>query len=822
MMLLRDALESAPAAAPAGTTQLIEETVGEAMAAIGPEVFLKHVPLGDAATNEIILPGRVWCLKALRENARVVRCSLRHFHDYILQMVAGLEASRSSAASKPAQAKTAHVRMMQLWALLPAYCANPCDLVEALPLLQAPMMRAVRDARFPELLHTICHAIQNLVGVQTPVSSAPGDMDSNPVTATPEARVWLPEERTVMEQFAKSMMPALFKVVDGGATSAGVQPVLDALSALSTVASSALIGILFKTLLQKLLESTLAAGDTSAERGPQHNERAIFMSELAISLVPSLTEPSIALLYNAIKPIMTMDVNPTFQKRCYKILLAVCDHFPGFSLEKERLLELLQLLTTSLMTCHVSSRQMRLRCLVRIVEGFDQGNSVHMEAIPTMVGEVILCTKDSNAKAREVAYELLLTLADRSGSTRRFVEIVSAALAAKTPHMRSAAVLSLTRLLVVSGPKDAELQQMIPELLSTVLVLLHEQAREVVKAVIGFVRVAISVCDATLVAPVVPQIVDGLMRWAGETKNRFRAQIKLVMKKLCRLYGFEHVAGLLPADDQPLITYLQKMASRSRRQREAGDPSAATFGGGNALANSDTSDVDDDDDEDMNGDEEDEDDDEEEEEHVMTGISGFKGLGGSSGGRRSGGKGGAHVHDEIMMHDHDDDGDVVDLLDASLMNHMKVKSRNGKKVADPNEDDGFGDIKLAADGRMIIPDDSRKQNRKVRQEIAESSMASDDEGASTRPEGKRKRAMGAERAPAASTGQRKKVKVKKAAGHEYKSKKGAGGDVKKAGMYEPYAYIPLDGKALSSKKKKGVLDEYAGIVTKGRAKNKRR
>ena len=41
-------------------------------------------------------------------------------------------------------------------------------------------------------------------------------------------------------------------------------------------------------------------------------------------------------------------------------------------------------------------------------------------------------------------------------------------------------------------------------------------------------------------------------------------------------------------------------------------------------------------------------------------------------------------------------------------------------------------------------------------------------------------------------------------------------------MYEPYAYIPLDGKALSSKKKKGVLDEYAGIVTKGRAKNKRR
>ena len=66
---------------------------------------------------------------------------------------------------------------------------------------------------------------------------------------------------------------------------------------------------------------------------------------------------------------------------------------------------------------------------------------------------------------------------------------------------------------------------------------------------------------------------------------------------------------------------------------------------------------------------------------------------------------------------------------------------------------------------------------------------------------------------------RKKVKVvKRAPGAEYKSKKGAGGDVKKAGALEPYAYIPLDGKTLGSKKKHAAMEQYSGVVGSRNAK----
>lgn len=70
------------------------------------------------------------------------------------------------------------------------------------------------------------------------------------------------------------------------------------------------------------------------------------------------------------------------------MLYAVCQHHSEFALEESRLQELLELLTGSLLTCHVSSRQMRLRCLDCLVGAFDPSNESHMAAIPNMLGEV--------------------------------------------------------------------------------------------------------------------------------------------------------------------------------------------------------------------------------------------------------------------------------------------------------------------------------------------------------------------------------------------------------------------------------------------------
>ena len=71
---------------------------------------------------------------------------------------------------------------------------------------------------------------------------------------------------------------------------------------------------------------------------------------------------------------------------------------------------------------------------------------IPQEIIPNLTAEVLLCLKDSNAKTREAAYQLLLAMADAREDIDDFLRIVSAALGARTPHMRSAAVMALSRL----------------------------------------------------------------------------------------------------------------------------------------------------------------------------------------------------------------------------------------------------------------------------------------------------------------------------------------------------------------------------------------
>jgi ribosomal RNA-processing protein 12 len=88
---------------------------------------------------------------------------------------------------------------------------------------------------------------------------------------------------------------------------------------------------------------------------------------------------------------------------------------------------------------------MRLRVLSLVVQSFEAANEEQMMKLAGLLGEVLLCLKDSNAKTREAAYQLLLLMArgKHRGGLEEFTQMVVAALAGDTPHMCSAAVSEL-------------------------------------------------------------------------------------------------------------------------------------------------------------------------------------------------------------------------------------------------------------------------------------------------------------------------------------------------------------------------------------------
>ena len=72
------------------------------------------------------------------------------------------------------------------------------------------------------------------------------------------------------------------------------------------------------------------------------------------------------------------------------------------------------------------------------------------------------------------------------GGLHTLFTMVLAGLAAQTPHMIAATVMALARLLYEFA---GQLEYIVPELLPLVLSLLRTKSREVVKAVLGFVKV---------------------------------------------------------------------------------------------------------------------------------------------------------------------------------------------------------------------------------------------------------------------------------------------------------------------------------------------
>lgn len=52
-------------------------------------------------------------------------------------------------------------------------------------------------------------------------------------------------------------------------------------------------------------------------------------------------------------------------------------------------------------------------------------------------------------------------------------------------------------------------------------------------------------------------------------------------------------------------------------------------------------------------------------------------------------------------------------------------------------------------------------------------------------------------------------------GERFKSKKGAGGDVKKLGAIDPYAYMPLDAAQLNKRARHSASKRYESILNKG-------
>jgi ribosomal RNA-processing protein 12 len=360
--------------------------------------------------------------------------------------------------------------------------------------------------------------------------------------------------------------------------------------------------------------------------------------------------------------------------------------------------------------------------------------------------------------------------------------------------MRSAAVLALSRLMFEYANDDLSVQSLLPSVLKTVLMLSDDPSREVIKSMVGFVRVSVAACPPEELQPLLPDVLNGLLKY-HRGKDRFRSKIKIIIKKLVKVFGYGTLMPLVPESDSRLLTHMKKISEReARRKKSLRDQRNSKLCHFDDMVASDEEDSD-------GG------------RTLVTAATGITKLTNSSG-RQMLKRRRRHAREnenESMAFSAKSRSDVtVRLKNDSDGNVFDVEDLTKKTVrfVHPSDDsDSEGPIEFDVSGKLVVTDGHR-----------ETATTNDDE-ALVSPSQSSSPVEGSIRST--HKAQQKDRNNARKLGLPYKAKK-AGGDVRKKGQqYDPYAYVPLDGRSYTKKNRRNAVEQMSTVVKSGRKRQKR-
>lgn len=797
----------------------LHKTIGAAVAAMGPDHFLTLLPLN--IESEDLSNARLWLLPILRQN--IVGAQLKFMAEKVLPLTYRLQekAKKLSAEGKPVTAKKAEACVQSLWALFPAFCNFPSDTAESFHLIAKPVGDVL--TREPELRGMTCHGLQMLIKQNrvacgeglTSSMSAENSIESFVENKAAQARAKaLYSERaaranlSAIASFSRNFLPLLFNVFIAAPSEkrGDLQATIGDFASISTRKT---VKEFFLTIMQKLLKATKEAselvrpkGQDSMElSGPSKEEsastrRCIFM-DLALSLLKGLDDEAVGILFTSIKPTL-QDVDGSVQKKGYKVLASLCKEHAGFLVDRTD--EVLMLLLTALPSCHFSAKRHRLNCLHHFIlylfkSDLQEGDKL----LSSFISEIILATKETNTKTRSSAYDILVQLghslqdADPVGSEGKllqFFNMIVGCLAGTTPHMRSAAVTALARLIY----EFHDLCHTIPDLLPSALLLLHSKSREVIKSVLGFMKVVVARQPVELLQHNLKSMVDGLLLWCDDSKNHFKAKVRVIVEMLVRRCGPQAVSAVMPEPHLKLLTHIRKM--KEKKEKKSGDEKMSVRSHATTSRKSKWHHTE------FFSDNEDEvgsDDDYMDTKAVTSVVKSRATTTRSSSKLRKSNK--------VLPEDqYGDEKEPLDLLDMQKTRSVLSVKKLKRKDYDSDE------LEVDSDGRLIVPDDNMsKRKQSLGMDNGEQDYGSFGV--------KSKNNFGAHNGAKSKFHASKKRRTDTGwayTGEEYVNKKGTSqGDVKRKGKLDPYAYWPLDQKMLNRREgKKSVARKGLARVLK--------
>lgn len=316
------------------------------------------------------------------------------------------------------------------------------------------------------------------------------------------------------------------------------------------------------------------------------------LMDLVIAITPYLPSASHQALFLIFAATVNKSDDPQLQKKAYKVVPRLAETEEGRKALQDKSEALQKFLIDAAEKATPPARRDRLAALSQLVEFLPQED---LHFIPSILSEVVISAKEVNEKARTAAFDLLVLMGEKmkqggtvvnskvahmpadapdvAATLDEYVTMVSAGLAGSTPHMISASITALTRILYQF--KDDIKPELVSEMVTTLDLFLTSKNREIVRSVLGFVKVCIISLPVDMMLPRFATLVPNLMVWSHEHKAHFKAKVKHIVERMIRRFGYDAVERFVPEDDKKLVVNIRKTRDRRKRQKDA----AVTEGG---------------------------------------------------------------------------------------------------------------------------------------------------------------------------------------------------------------------------------------------------
>jgi ribosomal RNA-processing protein 12 len=175
-------------------------------------------------------------------------------------------------------------------------------------------------------------------------------------------------------------------------------------------------------------------------------------------------------------------------------------------------------------------------------------------------------------------------------SIEEYITMIAAGLAGATPHMISATVTAISRLVfefkgarikaevcnitdeIPYSVTDVIPKTMLNELLSTLLVFLSSANREIVKSTLGFVKLSVHTLPEDLIRPQLPRLVPALLGWAHDHKNHFKTKVRHIFERMIRRFGFQDIHSCSRGEEAAkVLVNIKKRKDRAKRKKALAD-----------------------------------------------------------------------------------------------------------------------------------------------------------------------------------------------------------------------------------------------------------